>query len=385
MRHLPSSFAAAPSQLGLHWALAGLVCLVTGSCAAYKAAPDEESKPQVRFADEHAAMGTMFRLVMFVPCEMAGEVAAAAAWKRVDEIEAVATDYDAQSESRRLGQRPGEWVPVSDDLAVVLRASDSAWERTAGAFDPTVGVWSKLWRRALRQREWPSEAAWSRAVSAVGWRRQLQLREGERGMEAFVRSTTRLDFGGVAKGVAVDEALDALRLHGVTSALMDGGGDLAALGPPPNEAGWKVAVRPFGDAEDGVMLRFLLSYGAIATSGDAYQGAQLLGEAPSGLRQVSQEVSSRFGHILNPRSLQPLPGPRAAVMTAATASDADAFATALVVLGDLPDSSVPYEGLSKSLRYGIFFASMESDPCVGELFPHHGARLTTSYPARSKE
>ena len=344
-----------------------------------------ETQDVLRVEYEHAAMGTLFRLVMFAPCEITGAAAAEAAWKRVDEIEAVATDYRPESEARRLGERAGEWIAVSDDLALVLRASDAAWEETAGAFDPTVGTWSKLWRRALRQREWPTESAWTHAVYAVGWRKLVQLREGQQGLEAQLTSPTRLDFGGVAKGLAVDEALAALGSHGITSALMDGGGDLAALGPPPGEPGWKVEVRPFGEASGGVALRFVLSRGAIATSGDAYQGATLNGEAPAGVQPVPKDVSSRFGHILDPRSLQPLPGPRAAVVTAACAADADAFATALVVLGDIAAEPASYEGLSKSLRYGIFFASLESEPCVGDLFPHDGARLTTSYPARSKE
>ena len=359
------------------------VWLLGGSCAANKAAGD--AQPLVRVERKHAAMGTTFHLVMFVPCESAGDEAADAAWQRVDEIEAVATDYNPESEARRLGERPGEWVQVSDDLSLVLQATDSAWERSAGAFDPTVGAWSKLWRRALRQRAWPTETAWNRAIDAVGWRRHVTLRQGVVGTEVFLRSATRLDFGGIAKGVAVDEALGALAAHGISSALIDGGGDVAALGPPDQEDGWKVEVRPFGEAAGGKTLRFLLTRGAIATSGDAYQGAMLSGDPPGHMGETPADASSRFGHILDPLSLRPLPGPRAAVVTADTATEADAFATALLVLSGKSATPVPYAGLSNALRCGIFFPSMESDPCVGDLFPHHGARLQASYPARSKE
>lgn len=330
-------------------------------------------------------MGTSFRLVLFAASESQADEAAAAAWSRVDEVERVSTDYHRESEARRLGAGSPAWISVSPDLALVLRASEDAWTRSAGAFDPTVGTWSKLWRRALRQKEWPKPDAWASAVAAVGWRARVELREGAAGLEARVAAPTRLDFGGVAKGVAVDEALAALRAHGIASALLDGGGDLASVGPPPGQDGWKVEVRPFGEAEGGVTLRFLLVHGAIATSGDAYQGAKLVGEAPRGVLLGSHNASSRFGHILDARTLTPLPGPRAAVVTAGTATEADMWATSLVVLGESAGSPNVYAGLADGLRSGIFFPSMESDPCVGDLFPHDGVRLSTSPPPISKE
>ena len=367
--------------------LAGFaLCFVLGACLAKKAAFDTaDTSTLVRVERHHAAMGTRFHLVMFAESVAVADAAAKAAWERVDDIEAVSTDYDPASEARRLGERSAEWVRVSRDLALVLRAADAAWERTGGAFDPTVGSWSKMWRRALRRREWPSDAAWKAATATVGWRERVQLRDGVQAgaplLQVRVASPVRLDFGGIAKGVAVDEALGTLRAHGVTRALMDGGGDLAALEPPPGEPGWKVEVRAFGEASNGKVLRFLLTSAAIATSGDAYQGATLAGQPPLGV----ENLSSRFGHVLDPRSLQPLPGPRAAIATAATATEADALATAMLVIGDTCGDPERYSSRYEGLRRGIFFASTESDPCVGDLFPHDGARPTRPNPARTNE
>jgi thiamine biosynthesis lipoprotein len=330
-------------------------------------------------------MGTLFRLVFFAPSEEIADAAAAAAWGRVDAFERAASDYDAASEARRLGETPEVWTPVGVDLAMVLRASNTAWKGSGGAFDPTVGNWTKLWRRALRQGEWPSAERWEAAVQGVGWRRRVELREGARGLEARLAAPTRLDFGGIAKGIAVDEALAYLDAAGITSALMDGGGDVASLGPPPGEPGWKVEVRPFGEASGGPILRFVLTRGAIATSGDAYQAAELQGERPPGVDPIDETSSSRFGHVLDARTLQPLPSPRAAVVTAGTATAADAWATALVVLGEPSEEPELYEGLADGVRAGMFFPSLEADPCVGDLFPHDGVRLSTSPPTRSEE
>ncbi|MGK0483419.1 MAG: thiamine biosynthesis lipoprotein [Planctomycetota bacterium] len=335
-------------------------------------------------------MGTLFHIVLFAESEELGDDAANAAFQRIAEIEAVATDYDAASEARRLVLTVGEWAPVSDDLGVVIRAADAAWRASGGAFDATVGPVSRLWRRALRRGEWPNEERWTQALTAVGWMERMQLREVADGLEVRLDAQgMRLDFGGVAKGVAVDEACLELARHGIQHALIDGGGDLAAMGPPPGEPGWKIAVRPFGDDPRGPTLRFLLSRGAIATSGDAYQAGWLAGTAPTALQPSAAANTSRFGHILDPRTWQPLPGPRAAVMTAGSAAKADALATALTVLGaSWPDAEL-YEGFSeedaRALRSGIFFPSLETEACVGRSFPHDGMSLLKPHPASSEE
>ncbi len=365
------------------WAV--FLCAFGGTgCRAAVRAPEEV--PLSRFAFEHAAMGTQFRVVLYAESEAIGQAAAALAFERIDSIETVATDYDATSEARQLSATPHEWVPVSADRARVLWAADRFTRRSGGAFDASLGAVSRIWRRALRQGEWPSDGRWEAAWAAVGWdqhvalldvRGQCSVRLGVEGM--------RLDFGGVAKGVAVDEALAVLKAEGIVHALVDGGGDLAALGPPPGRDGWRVSVRPFGPEAEGPVLRFSLAQGAIATSGDAYQSGVLKGPVPTALAQSGLDGSSRFGHIMDPRSRAPLPGPRAAVMTARSAAEADALATALTIVGPELEGSALYEGLAQGLRRGIFFGSLQSDSCVGGDFPHDGVRLLTPAPASATE
>ena len=73
-----------------------------------------------------------------------------------------------------------------------------------------------------------------------------------------------------------------------------------------------------------------------------------------------------YGHVIDPRSALPLPSPRASVMTAATAAEADALATARLVIGPLRTGVT-------ALERGLFFAGEDHEPCVGERFPHVGA------------
>ena len=325
-------------------------------------------------------MGTLFQLTLHTDDPAAADRAAAAAFECVDRVAEVATDYVASSEARQLpGRGALGWTPVSEPLADVLRAADRWVRASGGAFDPTVGALTPRWRRALRRGEWPDPAGWSEGRGAVGWAEHVELREVAEGLEFRAgRPGLRLDFGAVAKGVAVDAALRAVERAGVHRALMDGGGDVCALDPPPGEAGWRVEVRPFGDGA-GPRFRFLLRRAAIATSGDAYRSGELGGVPLTGLRSPGiGDAASHYGHVIDPRTALPLPSPRAALMTAPSAAAADALATARMVLGPAGpgDTERGDEApLDPALECGVFFPGAEMEPCVGRRFPHDGAAL----------
>ena len=343
----------------------------------------------------HPAMGTLFRIVLFAPSEDLGARAAAAAFDRIDEIESVATDYRAESEARSLSSATDRFQRLSPDLSDLVVLSAKIHRASGGAFDPTIGALTREWRRALRRSSWPAQDRWSKAAAAVGFDRLVETRTvgqglsgggAERPLELRVRhGAMRLDFGGVAKGYAVDEALDALAAFGVHHALVDGGGDLAARRPPPGKRGWNVSVQPLGDAGGREPMRFVLACGAIATSGDAYQVGALQGAPLTGLHGSAE----RFGHVLDPRTRLPLDAPRAAVVVSSTAAEADAWATALMVLGDEGVRQRPEGQLQPSLnngappealRMGIFFRGAETEPCAGDLFPHDGVVHLTPTP-----
>ena len=352
----------------------GAVCPACRSTSGAEAAPPERPpapEAAVRRSYQHPAMGTLFRLTLHAADGAEADRAAAAAFARVDRIAEVATDYVADSEARELPARSaGAWVGVSDDLAAVLRAADRWVRVSGGAFDPTVGALTRRWRRALRQGQWPDGEAWGEDARRVGWASLVQLRETGAGLEfRTAEPGLRLDFGAVAKGVAVDEALEAVEAAGVRRALMDGGGDLRALDPPPGRDGWRVEVLPFGETSER-RLRFLLRRAAVATSGDAYRSGALGGEPLAGI----SDPATHYGHVIDARTALPLPSPRAALMTAPTAAEADALATARLVLGDERSAEA-------ALERGVFFGGPDLEPCVGGRFPHDGATPLTE-PAR---
>ena len=266
-------------------------------------------------AYERVLLGTRFRLLLHTDDPALADRAAEAAFARVRELDAILSDYDPESEVRRL-VREGRGVhPVSLDLHRVLREGIDLGERSGGAFDVCAGPLTRLWRRARRRAELPEEEDITRALERV---RTSELRCQLDGIGVhLVTDDIDLDLGGIAKGYVVDEALAVLTDHGITSALVDGGGDLAVSGPPPGRSAWRVEVADLPGLQ-GEPLILPLVHGAVATSGDRYQALKLDGLVHS--------------HLLDPRTGRALTDHAAATVLAPTAMVADGLASALCVL-----------------------------------------------------
>lgn len=263
-------------------------------------------------------MGTLFRVVAFAPSAERGEEAARAALARVRELDATLSDYREQSELSRLGaasdgSAPTGWIELSDDLFELLVRAEALSETTGGAFDVTAGPVVALWRRARRQGEPPDRERIERALAAVGWTK-LELDAQARSARLLARGM-RLDPGAIAKGFALDEALEVLRGRGIERALVVGGGDVRAGLAPPGRSGWLVAVDPFDDGRRRVELT--IENAAVSTSGDASQALEIDG--------------IRHSHVLDPRDGRAVSSRVAATVVAETATRADALATALCV------------------------------------------------------
>ncbi|MBP8255679.1 MAG: FAD:protein FMN transferase [Opitutaceae bacterium] len=261
-------------------------------------------------------MGTMFRLVFFASDATGAANAANAAFARVADINRVLSDYDPESEISRLERRqPGTAFATSSDLFHVLDRSQLIAERTHGAFDVTLGPLVGLWREARRTRRIPAESELSIARRACG-ARNVQLDSAKRTVTLLVPKM-RLDFGGIAKGFAADEALKVLVSCGYKRAMVAAGGDLAIGDPPPGTIGWKIDLSPFGSTSSRT-LRIKANNVGISTSGDSEQFVEIDG--------------IRYSHIINPATGLGLTTPCAATVVAPDATQSDAWATACAVL-----------------------------------------------------
>lgn len=274
--------------------------------------------PLEKFQYSRIVMGIQARLTLYSQSEADALAAATAAFDRLDQLDAVMSDYRANSELSRLSDRAGSGpIPLSDDLWRVLSRAQEISELTGGAFDITVGPVVQLWRAARRTGARPDPAILEDALDLVGWQMVIPSDDHPRTVE-LVKPGMRLDLGGIGKGFAADEALAALRANGVTRALVDLGGDLVASGPPPGRPGWTIAVQ--WHDRDRKEIELLLANAALATSGDLEQFV----EFGDGVR---------YSHIVDPATGLGLTNRTAVTVIAPDGATADALASAVSVLG----------------------------------------------------
>jgi thiamine biosynthesis lipoprotein len=231
-----------------------------------------------RFEFNEQKLGAGFRIALYAPDRAAADRAARAAYARVDQLNAILSDYDPASEVSRLSARTAEGpmaepVEVSEELFIVLDRSLEVAEKTGGAFDVTVGPYSRLWRRSRNTQQLPTTRRLETVRASVGYR-HVKLDARARTVQ-LLAPRMKLDVAGIAVGYVVDETLKALRAAGVERALVDAGGDLGMSGPPPGADGWRVAIQTLEAPEQTTGEYVALRDAAISTSGDTYRFVEI--------------------------------------------------------------------------------------------------------------
>lgn len=261
-------------------------------------------------------MGTEL-LARVVASDRADGVAAVeAAFQRVAQADALLSTWREDTELMRLNRvAAGMGMSVSEPLWHLLREARRWRDATEGAFDPAVGALVGLWDlRGVGRR--PTEAEVADALQVTGldcfsfdpMRRAVERRAAR----------CRLDAGGFGKGVGLRWAVQALREHGVSSALLNFGGQVLALGTPPDGDGWRVTVAHPSE-RDTPVVELVLRDRSASTSAQAVRFVTADGE--------------RYGHVLDPRIGRPVPGWGSVTVVHPDPMVADVLSTALLVLG----------------------------------------------------
>ncbi len=272
-----------------------------------------EGAELVRHDFSGPGMATTFRIACYAEDKAAAELATEACFQRIAKLNALFTDYDPTSELMRLCAPEVKYpMRVSAEMYDILTRAVKLAEQTQGAFDPTCGHLSQLWRRAKRHGKLPPADRLAKAVEATDWRR-ITLHAEMSGVTLV--PGTLLDLGGIAKGYAADECLRVLKKHGITRAVVIAGGDTAVGDAPPGESGWEVTLRT--DSKHETQIR--LANRCVSTSGDLYQFTEIEGR--------------RYSHIISPETGLGLTERVACSVLAPDCTTSDALATAMCVLG----------------------------------------------------
>jgi thiamine biosynthesis lipoprotein len=263
----------------------------------------------------------------------------------LDELEAVdasMSTYREDSELSNFNRSPvGEWQPLSPELMQVLEISRQVSKASDGAFDITVGGLVNLWSFGpeARPEKVPPEDQLEERLAQIGPDKvELDIEAGR----ARRLSDVYVDLSAVAKGYGVDQVGDYLEAQGVDNFLVDIGGELVLSGHRDDSGDpWRVGVEVPDEHRQVAQYVLALTDMSVATSGD--------------YRNYFEEDGKRYSHTIDPRTGRPVKHALASVTVLGdTTADADAWATALSVLG-------PQASLETARREGLAVLTLERD------------------------
>jgi len=162
----------------------------------------------------------------------------------LDEAEALCAHYeqlfsrtDPNSELAHLNRAYGKPVEVDDELAALISAALKYCEASGGLYDVTMGAVVRLWD--FKKEVIPATQQIVEALHHVDYRR-VHVKGATVQLEDPLAT---IDLGGIAKGHIADRLIEALAAHGIESALVNLGGNVAVLGGKPDGTAWHVGLR----------------------------------------------------------------------------------------------------------------------------------------------
>lgn len=234
--------------------------------------------------------------------------------KEIYKLERLWSVTDENSDVYKINNSEGRTVLVDEKTAQLIDFSLIMSEKTGGAFNPTIYPVLKAWGFTTGNNRIPTAEEISETLSRTGCGKIKTD-----GNSVTAEKGTMVDFGGAAKGYAGDIAVDYLKNKGVTSALLDIGGNIQAIGTKPDGSSWKIGLRsPFSD---GIAGTIEITDKAVVTSGN-YE------------RFFIGEDGKKYGHIINPVTGYPVENDLASVtIIGKEGKVCDALSTALFVMG----------------------------------------------------
>lgn len=268
------------------------------------------AQTQQRFEFEHGQMGTQFKLIFYATHQDSAERLSIKVFARLDSLNQKLSDYIPDSDLNQFCLQAGskEWQSLDEDLWLVLQQAQRVFKTSNGAFDISVRPLSSLWRRAIRRQSFPIEEKLKIARKRVNGK-WIKLRKKDH-TGRLKKPGMLLDLGGIAKGYALDKMAEILSSNGVSSFLINGGGDLLLADPPPGKAGWVI--------ETPGQKKQIVSNRGVASSGDLFQ--------------YLEDNNKRYSHIVNPRTGLGLTHQKLVTVYAPNGVLADAWASAFSIL-----------------------------------------------------
>jgi len=262
-------------------------------------------------------MGTLVNFTVTYPDEGIAKQAIRSAAKEMQRIEDTFTIYgNKPNDIKQFNQlpinTPFEFTPEINNL---LKIAVDIEQQSHQAFSPTLAALNKLW--GFSNAEPPHTPPAQTSIQKILPDTQNCLHyQGKKWLRSSYNC--QLDFGAIAKGYAIDRGIKILKKYGIQNAIIDAGGDIRLIGKH-GANDWHIGIRDPRQKDNVIATLSLHGDVSIVTSGD--------------YERYFEHQGKRYHHILNPETGWPSYNSQSTTVIATNASLADAWSTALFVLG----------------------------------------------------
>ena len=282
-----------------------LVFLLLPGCASAPVQKNDEP-----YTVQIFAMDTIMKLTIY---GTHGQETASHAAHRIEELEKLLSVTDMDSEIYAANHGNGEPITLSTDTAALLARALELCGNTSGALDVTILPVLQAWGFTTGSYRIPTGQELVELLELVDYR-SVSLTKSI----LTLPQDMQLDLGAVTKGYTGDQLMELFKQNGVTSAIVELGGNVQALGAKPDGSLWRVGIQsPEGDGYAGILA---IKDKAVVTSG--------------GYQRYFEQDGSMYWHILNPADGKPA---RSGLVSVTIVADegllCDALSTALFVMG----------------------------------------------------
>jgi thiamine biosynthesis lipoprotein len=241
-----------------------------------------------------------------------------AAIQEITRIEKLISSWDVSSETSEINRNAGiKPVPVSRELYDLVYRCKKVSELTDGGFDISFAAVDHIWKFDRSVQQLPTAEIVASSVSRVNYKNIILDRN--EGTVFLKKKGMKIGFGAIGKGYAANRAKEVMKKVGISSGVVNAGGDLTAWGKQEDGSQWKIGIADPKNKSQ-ILAWLTIEDMSVVTSGD-YEKYFISG-------------GIRYSHIINPKTGYPVTGIKSVTIVCPDAELADAIATGVFVMGD---------------------------------------------------
>ena len=254
-------------------------------------------------------LGTVVEIQVRDANEQKADDAITKAFAEVKRIDDLFTTYNEESPVSKVNSLSYSIISVDSEIYGLIVLCDSITKLSNGSFDVSLDNLTEVWGFYTDDPQLPTKVEIDSALLNSGWQKIPLLGDNK----IIKKGNVGLNFGAIAKGYAVDQAINVLKNNGIKTALVNAGGEISLIG---ND--WIVGIQHPREI-NSLITKIKLDGLTVATSGD--------------YEQYFEASGKRYHHILDPKTGYPSPGLQSVTIINKSNTIADALATAVFVMG----------------------------------------------------